>query len=258
MMLVPIFGALGWLMVQFDWPRPPMLLGLDLGTIAERNLWISIKGYGAAWLARPGVLIIGLLAVGAILYSIYQLRRERSQEPQGVPESAVEMQTVMIRSPVYRPLFALLWVGILAYVLREAWFSIRLEDERAAIFPLAIGIPSLALALLAFGQDLLRSIRQGASHPGLSEIASPVEPAVARRRAVAIIGWIVGFYLAIWLLGFNIAVPVATFLYLKVGARERWPITVVLTVVGWVFFYALFDYILHLPFPKGELFLWLK
>jgi hypothetical protein len=79
-----------------------------------------------------------------------------------------------------------------------------------------------------------------------------------RRRAGSIIGWTLGFFSAIWLLGFNVAVPVATFLYLKVGARERWPITACLTLLAWILFYGLFDFTLHLPFPKGELFLWFR
>src|SRR3989337_2702608 len=60
LILLLLFGALGWVMVQFDWQRPPLLLGLVLGTIAERNLWISIRAYGVSWLLHPGVLIIGM------------------------------------------------------------------------------------------------------------------------------------------------------------------------------------------------------
>src|SRR3990172_4684105 len=68
LILLLLFGALGWFMVQFDWQRPPLLLGLVLGTIAERNLWISITAYGAiSWLLHPGVVIIGLLIIGGIL-----------------------------------------------------------------------------------------------------------------------------------------------------------------------------------------------
>lgn len=257
MIMVPIFGALGWLMVQFDWPRPPLLLGVVLGTIAERNLWIATRGYGTAWLTRPGVLIIGLLALGAILYAIYQIKKEKRQEPSGISEPTAEVQPAIIRSPVYCPLFALFWVGIFAYVVRDAWFNIRLEEERAAIFPLIIGIPTLVLALAALGQDFLKAIAWGATQSSPSESKPSLEPAVVRRRAVAIISWILGFFLAIWLLGFNIAVPVASFLYLKVGAGEKWPITIVLTMLAWAFFYGLFDYFLHLPFPEGELLNWL-
>ena len=256
LILLLLFGALGWFMVQFDWQRPPLLLGLVLGTIAERNLWISIRAYGAiSWLLHPGVVIIGLLIIGGILYSIIQSRRQKKESVAAALD--IELQ-VVVRNPIYRPIFALFWVGAFGYVLREAWFSIRWEDERAAIFPLMIGIPSLALALVAFGQELLQLMRQKGTVAIPTETESLFEPGLLRRRAISIIGWVLGFFLAIWLLGFNTTVPVATFLYLKFGSGEKWGITLILTLVAWIFFYGLFDYVIHLPFPKGELFLWLR
>lgn len=255
MILLLLFGALGWFMVQFSWQRPPLLLGLVLGTIAERNLWISIRAYGISWLLHPGVVFIGLLIIGGILYSILQSRRPKKESVAAALD--IELQ-VVIRNPIYRPLFALFWVGVFGYVLREAWFSIRWEDERAAIFPLMIGIPSLALALVAFVQELLQVVRQKGVVTGPKETESLLEPALLRRRAISIVSWVLGFFLAIWLLGFNVTVPVATFLYLKFGSGEKWGITLILTLVAWIFFYGLFDYAIHLPFPEGELFLWLK
>ncbi|MGH7775512.1 MAG: tripartite tricarboxylate transporter permease, partial [Candidatus Binatia bacterium] len=258
MLMVLIFGALGWLMVQFDWQRPPLLVGLVLGTITERNFWISTRAYGAGWLLHPGVIIIALLIVGAILYSIRQILRQRSQKPADSGQPAPAPQIVMLSSPVYRPIFALFFVGVFIYVLRETFFEIRPMEERAALFPMVIGIPTLALALLAFGQELFATFRRGASQATPSEITSSPEPALIRRRAISIIGWTLGYFLAIWLLGFATAAAAVTFLYLKVGARERWPITIFLTVLAWAFFYGLFDYLLHLPFPEGTLFLWFK
>ena len=155
------------------------------------------------------------------------------------------------------PLFALFFVAVFIYVLREALFGFGEFEERAALFPLIIGVPSLVLALLVCGQELRRSFLQPASHALPSEVESDLEPALVRRCTVGIACWIVEFFCAIWLLGFTMAGGVATFLYLKVGAREKWPITLVLSFRAWIFFYGPFDYSLHLPFPEGELFLWL-
>ena len=67
-------------------------------------------------------------------------------------------------------------------------------------------------------------------------------------------GWIVGFFLAIWIIGFVPASAIATFLYLKYGAGEQWPVTAALTLSCWLFFYGFFDYGLQLPFPHGAIF----
>jgi hypothetical protein len=258
MIMVLIFGALGWLMVQFDWQRPPLLVGLVLGTITERNFWISTRAYGAGWLTQPGVLIIAVIIVGAIAYSIRQILRERSQSLTAVPEAAQEPQITMLSSPVYRPLFALFFVGLFIYVLRETFYEIRPMEERAALFPMALGIPCLALALLAFGQEIFNTLRHttGKANPG--EIASSLDRAVVRNRALSIVSWILGFFLAIWLLGFILAVPVASFLYFRFAGGEKWSISIPLSLVAGAIFYGLFDYVLHLPFPEGTLLTWLN
>lgn len=61
------FGALGWIMVQLDWPRPPVVLGLVLGRLAENYLFLSVSRYDMEWLTRPGVIagiIVMVLAIG--------------------------------------------------------------------------------------------------------------------------------------------------------------------------------------------------
>jgi TctA family transporter len=258
MIMVLLFGALGWLMVQFDWQRPPLLVGLVLGTITERNFWISTRAYGAGWLLHPGVLIIAVVIVGAIAYSIREVLRRRSQSAASVPESAPEPQTTLVRSPVYRPIFALFFVGLFIYMLRETFFEIRPMEERAALFPMVIGIPCLALALVAFGQELLHTFRRSTDATDPPEAPSSLEPAIIRGRALSIVAWTLGFFLAIWLLGFVIAVPVASFLYFQFAGREKWSVSVPLSLVAGAIFYGLFDYLLHLPFPEGTLLAWLN
>jgi TctA family transporter len=259
MIMVLIFGALGWLMVQFDWQRPPLLVGLVLGTITERNFWISTRAYGTGWLTHPGVLIIAVLIVGAIVYSIRQILRQKKEEKHAPPaEAQEEPDIVMLSSPVYRPIFALFFVVLFIYVLRETFYEIRPMEERAALFPMVLGIPCLVLSVLAFGQELIYTLRR-ATGPDNSPIMSPSPEAyVIRRRALSIVAWILGFFLGIWLLGFIIAVPVATFLYFRFAGGEKWSISVPLSLAAWAVFYGLFDYLLHLPFPEGTLVTWLN
>jgi len=130
---------------------------------------------------------------------------------------------------------------------REWWF-------RARLFPWAIGFAGLALALLQLRSDvasLVRSRRVG------REEKSNAKSALARQRTLSMTAWILGFFAAIWLLGFSVAVPLTILVYLK-GARERWPISIALACFGWLAFYGLFDHLLHVPFPEGQLFVWMK
>jgi hypothetical protein len=59
------------------------------------------------------------------------------------------------------------------------------------------------------------------------------------------------------LLGFTLGAPLATFLQLKMGERERWSLSLILTGIVWAFIYFVFRDLLHLPFPRGLLFVWL-
>ena len=56
------------------------------------------------------------------------------------------------------------------------------------------------------------------------------------------------------LVGFQIAVPLLVFLYLRLQGKESWLFTLVFTAAVWACFYGLFDLLLHLHFPDGWLF----
>ncbi len=64
------FGAIGWVMVELGWPRPPLVLGLVLGRLAENYLFLSVSRYELTWLLRPGVLVgLAVMAI-AIFYPL--------------------------------------------------------------------------------------------------------------------------------------------------------------------------------------------
>ncbi|MPZ15158.1 MAG: hypothetical protein GEU73_12170 [Chloroflexi bacterium] len=79
--LVIVFGALGWAMVQTNWPRPPLILGLVLGSLTERYLFLSVNRWGWEWLTRPGVVVFALLIIAVLAYSIRQEARGRAVTP---------------------------------------------------------------------------------------------------------------------------------------------------------------------------------
>ncbi len=72
-----IFGLLGYFMVLFEWPRPPFVLGLVLGRIAENNLWISNSAYGVSWLLHPAIIVIFIMIVTTLGYSIFNANKRK-------------------------------------------------------------------------------------------------------------------------------------------------------------------------------------
>jgi len=252
MVVVLFFGALGWVMEKLKWPRPPLLLGLVLGPLAENRLFLSTDNYGLAWLGRPGVLIIIALILAGILYPAIKERRERKKsESVASADRAPSQEQTRYLSFSKATLFSFLIVVILGWAL---WDS-RNFGYRAGLFPWVIGFPVLALAIVELGLDFLGKGRKSGMS-SFAEVGPDVPIGLVYRRTAGICGWTVGFLVTIWLLGFSPAVPVTIILYLK-WAKEKWPITLAFAVVSWLLFYGLFDYVLHVPFPDGQLFLWL-
>ncbi|HEY7655260.1 MAG TPA: tripartite tricarboxylate transporter TctB family protein [Burkholderiales bacterium] len=126
---------------------------------------------------------------------------------------------------------------------------------KAKLFPLAIGIPVFVMATVEVIWGVLDpAARSEAMEFKLSEQASG-RPGAA--RALTAIAWMVGFLAAIALLGYPIAIPLLVFLYLKLQGRERWMLSAAVALAVWGVFYAVFDELLHLPFPAGWIQQWL-
>src|SRR5438309_2173340 len=235
------FGALGWAMSKLDWPRPPLLLGLVLGPLAENRLFLSTDNYGAAWLLRPGVLIIAaVMAAGLIVPIVSQRRNRPTAAPTEVSTGArgwgLDGATAFN-------------LGLVLLFAAALWMSRRF-DVRAGLFPWTITAAALTLAIVHAASELTRRRNNASASEGSQGTASD------RRRTVAICAWILGMYAAIWLLGFSLATLITTVLYLRI-ARERWPLSVGLSLVGFAFVYGLFEKGLGVPFPPGQLFVWL-
>ena len=82
-----IFGIIGYFMIKFGWPRPPVVLGLTLGKIAENYLWISTAAYGARWLLFPTVLILIAITVFTVAYPTIKERMGKAKYER--PEDAM-------------------------------------------------------------------------------------------------------------------------------------------------------------------------
>ena len=63
-----LFGLIGLVMVNVDWPRPPLILGLVLGSLIERNFFISYEIHALGFLLTPMVLIILLTGLSVLFY----------------------------------------------------------------------------------------------------------------------------------------------------------------------------------------------
>ena len=250
-----VFGMLGWVMQKLDWQRPPLILGLVLGPVMENRLFLSTDNYGYHWIYRPGVLILFVLTLVGIFYPFVK-KKIQKRDRQAVKEVLAPVPVIEEKTAEWS-VKAILFSGFLVLIIAWALWESRNFGYRAGLFPWVIGTPCLILAIVQLAMDCLGKTR--VSTVGVGEDAgAELPPAIVHSRTASILGWIFGYYVALWLLGFTLAVPILLFLHVKFGGREKWPITIILTLVSWAFFYGLFEWFLSIPFPEGLLFTWLK
>lgn len=145
--------------------------------------------------------------------------------------------------------FALVLIAVFAYATVTALGF----PEGARLFPAAIAIPSLVLAvLLAIISLRARGVATVPPSPD-AEAEDTIAPEERTRRTAEIGAWFLGIFAAVYLLGFLIAIPIAAVAYLRLAARESWPTSVAVAALCWGLVFGIFDRMLHVPLPAGEL-----
>jgi Tripartite tricarboxylate transporter TctB family len=130
----------------------------------------------------------------------------------------------------------------LAVVAAYAVYAALRWPPKAALFPLTMGIPLLALAV---AQTIV-------------ELRDQATPGGARRPVLTVFGWMVAFIVLVVLAGFPIAVPIFVFFYLVLESRERLVLSIVLAAAAWGAFHLLFERLLHFPFDAGLIRTWFQ
>jgi Tripartite tricarboxylate transporter TctB family len=130
---------------------------------------------------------------------------------------------------------------------------------QARLYPWVIGIPMVFLAVAQVILELkgIQPKKSDDATPMDFQFTKEIDPETAKKRAIVMFSWLLGFFFSIWLLGFPIAIPLMMFTYLKFQGGESWRLSIALTVIAWVFFWGLFVKLLTLPFPEGLILTWL-
>jgi hypothetical protein len=128
------------------------------------------------------------------------------------------------------------------------------------LFPWAVGFPALLLILWQLVIDFRG--RPSQAEPGreasMDVMDVPVDRSVpqdlVRRRTLGALTWIGGFTLAVWLLGFLLAIPIFVFAYLKREARAPLMVALALAACTFLFIWGIFELLMNLAWPAPALF----
>jgi len=249
-----LFGVFGWLMKQFKWPRPPLVLGLVLGDSIERYMFISIERYGFTWLARPVVAVLLTLAIiGLVRPVIADIRRQG-----GIGKMAQSFQAPRFQQQQLFTIFFIALIGTLVVAALPWHFS-------AKLVPLIVGATALTAAGLSLFNDLCRKPEVAAAAGSLAEQAQaevqqtihmdlesdtghlPVETIV--RRAARFFAYLLGFMAVMGVIGLIPTAAIFVIVFMRLEGPERWklvlPYVSVLIFAVWL----AFDFFMSLPWP---------
>jgi TctA family transporter len=223
-------GLLGWLMKQLGWPRAPFLVGFVLTKPTEQYLWLSISRYDMEWLARPGVIALGLLLLVSIVWTL----RGKLGGKNIPAEEAVE-KAVLGKTP------SVLFTLAVLMVSAAALFDARTFPYLGAIFPVAATVPAILMAAAQLVLDL--------------RAAHPAPAPETRAKTTLALGYflaLVLFLLLILFVGFGIATAFFVFAFLYGWVRVRLLHALIYTgaVVGVA---QLMSRLLGLYWPEGIL-----
>ena len=164
-------------------------------------------------------------------------------------------------SEALRKLDPSFWLSLFFVVVIAVWVVTAAGlnwDTR--LFPWAVGIPALALALrqlVADWQGASAKTEQGEErYPGVLDIAvdRSIPPEEMFRHTVKTAYWILTFACGIWFLGFLIAIPLFIFSYLISEAKARKFPALIVAGLTFLFVWVLFDQVMHLAWPEAALF----
>ncbi|WP_421726233.1 tripartite tricarboxylate transporter permease [Bauldia sp.] len=240
-------GLLGWLMRELGWPRAPLILGLVLGDLVERYLFISIQLYDFAWVFRPVVLL--MLALAA--YGLYR----------------------PMRNLVAGTIAALRQRGTGLTFGRQAWFSLGFIlvlvaalvishdwPWRARIAPQSVAIAALLFAVANLVVEVMRGRVYGTAQAGLGPSGTANNPAEAALPDSVVYGrglvyflWLAGVVATAWLIGLLPTLFGYGIAFARVEGREKWRTAIVLGTGLAIGCWLLFDQLLGVIWPRSVL-----
>ncbi len=121
-----------------------------------------------------------------------------------------------------------------------------------ALFPRTTGIIIEIVAVWSFISELYKKKKSGKSTS-----AKPVIDYAALKKAAAAFGWLAGYVVGVWIIGFIFASALYVFLYMKVKSRQNWLASIICSAGAAAFIEVMFVVLLRNRWFTGALWVWL-
>ncbi len=255
MLILLVFGVLGIVMRQFDWPRPPVLVGFVLGNVVENNLVNSVRLFGWDLLTRPLTIVLLVLLVATFAWGIYSPMRHQAARAIRKAEEEAENEAPKApphpRAATERKLhfgFEILVFAVTAFTL--VWTIVAGWRFYSALMPMIFAVfTTLATGAIVF-RDGLRYVRTdkplALDPPEHSDHAF-----IAMLPTMGIFFlWLLIFYGVVLVIGFMPAIFLAALAYLLYIGRAGWKLSLALSGGLLLLVYVIYHEMLAVVWPR--------
>jgi len=224
--IVVVFGFLGYLMKRLGYSRSALLIGLVLGAVLEKNLFLAHQLDGPVFFLQPLPLSLVIITISFLTYNIWAIYRSNSREKKTLQEhpqgNTLELY-FMIGTGL---IFVAALVGALNY------------EFIPASTPVFILIPLLVLTGVQINsaRRVLQTSRTSVKLPG-----SSVSENNYMARAVMLVAWTVLLLGLIILAGHYAGIALFMFMLLRQDSKNDWVFALAVATVTTLVLFILFE-----------------
>ena len=267
------FGFVGFFMKTYRWPRPPIIIAIVLGGIVDKFYGIASQTYGWTMFARIPVLLILGIAIVTGAYTLYVQRKvtagvasAEGDTPSVTPAADAGQQilslppsppfTAKLRPTANGVFVTVLGLGFLYFLLISQWCgSLDICEGKdwplsAARLPFLASVAGLIVVSLYALVHLIQKPSTGERKiMDIGRTQTADARSVVFRRTIKAISTTVGFVFFIWLVGFQITIPIYIFLYLWIFGKARWWQAFLGSALFVGILYLFFGSVIHVTWP---------
>ena len=235
-----IFGILGYLMKVSGWARPPLVLGLILGTIVENRFLLSVTAHdGFSWLAKPLVLFLLGLVFVTLYFAIKGIRNKKNETKDKEEQGEGRASNPVISSIVS---IALIFIFFIAF-----WIALDWPSE-VGLFPLIIALPGILITVLTALSDWKGAQKLYQLNPKANAIIREAIDKAYLNKALMFILMLLGIIIFTLLLGQKLILPIFIYLYLTCWGSKSRVLAITYSVISWALLVFFYDRIINLAF----------
>ncbi|MBI4186730.1 MAG: tripartite tricarboxylate transporter TctB family protein [Chloroflexi bacterium] len=146
-------------------------------------------------------------------------------------------------------------VIIMVSMLVIIGLSVQMETIKSKLLPLLMGSIAFVLAAIELWRETLGKDESATTATAIDVIKNE-EARRGLREYLGKLGWVIGFSLAIYLLGFITSIPLFVLAYMK-SHGIGWRVAIICAVVAIAAIYGVFEFALRVELYRGLLFTWL-